>query len=67
MPGIVMSMRMSSSLVCLGNFKRYGFDRLEQFEAHLWFDFVVPVDVFVYASELVLFLFVDAVDAFQSR
>jgi hypothetical protein len=25
----------------------------------------VPVDVFVYASELVLFLFVDAVDAFQ--
>ena len=31
----------------------------------MWFDFVVPVDVLVYGFELVLFLFVDAVDAFQ--
>ena len=31
----------------------------------MWFDLVVPVDVFVYRFELVLFLFVDAVEAFQ--
>jgi len=31
----------------------------------VWLDFVVPVDVLVYASELVPFLFVDAVEAFQ--
>ncbi len=40
---------------------------LERFDvqAEVWFDFVVPVDVLVYRFELVLFLFVDAVDAFQ--
>jgi len=31
----------------------------------VWFDLVVPVYVFVYASELVAFLVVDAVEAFQ--
>ena len=31
----------------------------------MWFDLVVPADVFVYGFELVLFLFVDAVEAFQ--
>ena len=31
----------------------------------MWLDFVVPVDVLVYRFELVLFLFVDAVEAFQ--
>ena len=41
--------------------------RLQGFdvEAHMRFDLVVPVDVLVYASELVAFLFVDAVEAFQ--
>ena len=38
-----------------------GFD----VEAGVRFDFVVPVYVFVYGFELVLFLFVDAVEAFQ--
>jgi hypothetical protein len=31
----------------------------------VWFNLVVPVHVFVYGSELVTFLFVDAVEAFQ--
>ena len=42
----------------------WGFERFDV-EAEVWFDLVVPVYVFVYASELVSFLFVDAVDAFQ--
>ena len=31
----------------------------------MWFNLVMPVHVLVYGFELVLFLFVDAVDAFQ--
>ena len=31
----------------------------------MWFDLVVPVHVLVHGFELVLFLFVDAVEAFQ--
>jgi hypothetical protein len=31
----------------------------------VWFDLVVPAHILVYASELVAFLFVDAVEAFQ--
>ena len=31
----------------------------------MWLDLVVPADVFVYGFELVPFLFVDTVDAFQ--
>jgi len=31
----------------------------------MWLDLVVPADVFVYRFELVAFLFVDTVDAFQ--
>ena len=34
-------------------------------EAEVRFDLVVPVHVFGYGFELVSFLFVDAVDAFQ--
>jgi hypothetical protein len=31
----------------------------------MWLDLVVPVEVLVYRFELMLFLFVDAVEAFQ--
>jgi len=42
----------------------WGFEYFDV-EAEVWFDLVVPVDVLVYGFELVAFLFVDAVEAFQ--
>jgi hypothetical protein len=42
----------------------WGFERFDV-EAEVRLDLVVPVDVLVYASELVAFLLVDAVEAFQ--
>jgi hypothetical protein len=42
----------------------WGFERFDV-EAEAWFDLVVPVYVFVSGFELVSFLFVDAVEAFQ--
>jgi hypothetical protein len=44
----------------------WGFERFDV-EAEVWLDLVVPVHVLVYRLELVAFLFVDAVEPFQSR